>query len=478
MFSRTLLSRCLLPAAVVLAVFSARSTQAQRLEDGQVQFETKARATRALRLDLFGGKVTVDPKDKTHQEAVEMAAKEVVYPLYWQTNAKTDLPDPGKMNMMVEQFETRLLQLLRVRGDTSQLQQMFCRQVIDRAQEVIQAGKPIAGVNAARILAKIPERAMERGTPQKEKDWVAQVLPRLGEGNAEHLAGVLLTLLENPKTNDGIKYYVLRGLSSLLALPKQSPALLKKETEEKAIRAAIAMVEKKTVFPQRVARGEVEGYKVLRREAVRVVAQVGVPVLGDKDRPALVLARVAGNDESIQPPPRLDERIEAAIGLARMGALAAKYPDFQPDYAMFQIAQAVLEFGLQAAKNLADSKGPPTRSRPWKIDAARLGEAVEMMKGDVKNTYVQQVADQCLLVLNAIENGGQGGANNLGDWLAKNSVPAKTLFKSVPDSAVNPAGEKPAEKAAEKPAEKPTEKAAEKPAEKAKGKGKDKPKDK
>jgi hypothetical protein len=474
MFSRTLLSRCLLPAALVLAVFSAREVRAQRLEDGEVQFKDKSRATRLLRVDLFAGKATVDPKDKTHQEAVEMAAKEIVYPLYWQTLGGSALPEPGKMNMLVEQFETRLLQMSRIRGDSTQLQQMFCRQVIDRAQEVIKAGKPIAGVNAARILAKIPERTTAKNTLQKEKEWVTQVLPRLADGNAEHLAGVFLTLLENPKTNDGIKYYVLRGLTSLLALPKQSPPLLKKETEEKAIHLAIALVEKKVTFPQRVARGEVEGYKVLRREAVKLVAQARVPVLDNKDRPALVLARVAGNDESIQPSPRLDERIEAVIGLARMGAVATKYPDFEPDYAMFQIAQAVLEFGLQADKNLSDSKGTPTRSRPWKIDAARLGEAVEMLKADVKNPYVQQIADRCMLVLNPIENGGQGSANDLGDWIAGNPVQVKTLFKSAPDTAIRPATDKPAEKSAEKPAGKPAEKAKEK----GKDKGKAKPKDK
>ena len=51
----------------------------------------------------------------TIEMSVEMAAKEVVYPLYWQTIQKSELPEPGKMNMYVEQFETRLLQLIAIR---------------------------------------------------------------------------------------------------------------------------------------------------------------------------------------------------------------------------------------------------------------------------------------------------------------------------------------------------------------------------
>ena len=248
------------------------------------------------------------------------------------------------------EFESRLSQMTKYKSSTEVFQQMFCRQVAERMQEVILRGKPIAGISAARMLAAIPERRQERGSLQTEKVWADEVQPRLAEGNAEYMAEVMLSLVDNPKVNDGVRYYMLRGLASLLALPRPTQPLLKKETEEKILPSAMKLVEKKGVFPKATPRGEVEGFKILRREAIKVVAQYRTPIVG-KERPALILARVAGNDQGIVPAPRLDERIEAAIGLARMTAGAAKFPDFQPDYAMFQIASCVGEFGNQADRN-------------------------------------------------------------------------------------------------------------------------------
>ncbi|MFM7152015.1 MAG: hypothetical protein ACKO23_19480, partial [Gemmataceae bacterium] len=61
------------------------SAFAQRLDDGQVAFEEKARLSRILRQQLFKGEVQADPKDKAHLEAIEYAAKEVTYPLVWKS---------------------------------------------------------------------------------------------------------------------------------------------------------------------------------------------------------------------------------------------------------------------------------------------------------------------------------------------------------------------------------------------------------
>src|ERR1700722_11017864 len=127
----------------------------------------------------------------------------------------------------------------KAKANTSQMQQLYCRQVIERAQEVIVSSKPIAGINAARILSKITERIQERGAPQSDKSWLDDVQPRLAEGNSDYLDGVLLSLLDSSKLSDGVRYYVLRSLSSLLALQKLANDLLKKETVEKSIRAAM-----------------------------------------------------------------------------------------------------------------------------------------------------------------------------------------------------------------------------------------------
>ena len=232
-----------------------------------------------------------------------MAAKEVVYPLYWDTVGPP--PARGKLDKQVVDFESRLAQMTKFKAATEAFQQMYCRQVARAPQEVILRGKPIAGINAARMMAAIPERRLERGVLQGVQAWADEVQPRLADGNAEYMAGLFLSLLGDPKVNDGVKYYALRGLGSLVGLPKQTPPLLKQETEEKAIQTATRLVEKKTRFPKATPRGEVEGYKILRREAVKVLAQCRTPIVG-KERPALILAKVAGNDQGIVPSPRLD----------------------------------------------------------------------------------------------------------------------------------------------------------------------------
>jgi hypothetical protein len=437
---------------VALAVFSlsVAEARAQRLEDGERELTKKSKPLRSLINQLLKGEVIANPNDTDHKDAAQYAAKEIVYPLHWESSVT---PPPGKMENQVTAFFSRLNQLSnpRVRVITGNFARMYSRNVIDCAQEVIQRGKPLAAINAARMLSRIPERPVVRGAPQSEKDWTEEVLPRLAEGNAEHYATVLIGILEGKKTNDAVKYWVLRGLKDLLALPAQTPALLKPDTHDKAIKAAMNLVEKKVHFTKAAPRGEVMGYCVLRREAVKVVAQARVAVLaGGQDRPALTLLRVVARDASIVPPPRLDERMEATIGLA---SVRTKDKDYQPDYAAEYIARFVLDFCTAADENSEARK--LERQHPWKIHAARLIEALEPFKAEVKDGYVSKAVDACLPPLRDVEKGGKTSKENLANWPDNNKPAAQTLFRGVPESAVKMgAVEKPEKKEPEKKPEK------------------------
>lgn len=434
-----MLSRLLLTLLLVAALHAP--ARAQRLGDGEVAFDKKANLSNAIRKQLFKGQLKANPQNKNHVEAIEVGAKEAIYPLFWKTAGR---PTPGEINGLVERFDKDMTGLSHpsARGTTAETQQLFCKHAIDAAAEVLQndAAKPIATVNAARVLSLIPQRRALRDVLHTEKEWADDVLPRLAEGNGDHLATVCVQVLEDARTNDGTRYYLLRTLASLLGLPPQPTPLVKKETAEKAFAAATKVVEKQTPFPKATPKQEVEGYKMLRLQAVAVLAQARVPVVG-KDKVALTLARVAGNDESIVPSPRHEERVEAAIGLARMGPAAAKFPDFQPDYAAVQIARAIASFGGQANANL-ESKAAQ-RLAPWPVEAARLYEAVEGFKLAVKNPFVQSVTDQCLkLVLARIERRTAADPGALTDWLGLNPPGmASSLFKSDPKSTIKPAPE-------------------------------------
>ncbi len=432
----------------------------QRLSDGSVALEKKAILTNSLRRQLIKAEIKADPKDQGHVEAIGIAAKEMIYPLAWMTTSGR--PPAGKVNAQVTQFDSAMLTLSspKYRENTQETQQIFIRQAIAAAQEVMQSesSKPIASMNAARLLSRIPVRRVERGEIlESEKDWLEAVLPRLAEGNGELLANTCLQELENPRANDGTRYYLLQTLASLLAIPPQQTPLLKPETVEKALLIATQLVEQPVPFPKATPRQEVEGYKKLRLQGVLVLAQARAPIVG-KQRVALTLAKVAGNDARIEPAPRYEERLEAAIGLARMGRVAAKFPEFQTDYAAYLIAQAAAAFGEEANANREARE--QERLAPWAVQAARFLEAVEGLKFHVKTPYVQQVCDQTVkLVLANVERKNSSDYGGLNDWLGLNPPPANTLFRGDAASAIQTTREPPAKDEETEPKKTPPTKA-------------------
>ena len=412
----------------------------QRPEDGEIEFEKKIRASRVMREQLRKGEVSANPKEKEQVEAINHTARMIVYPLYWRTVDKAEVT---KVNVVVDEFATKLADLQRFRPNTNAFIPLLCKEVIARCVEVIQhtSAKPITGINAARILATIPQRRMDRGALQSEKTWVEETQPRLTDGNAEVLAEACLTLLADAKMTDGHRYWLYRCLASLLSLPAQTPPLLKAETVDKILVKALDQIDKKVVFPKATPRQEVEGYKMLRQQAIIVLASARRPTVGEKGRPILVLARIAGGDTDLAPPPRLSERIEAAIGLAHMGAASAKLADIQMDYAMGAIVSTVVEFGRQGNDNLA--LPAIKRLRPWKVDAARLSEAIDELKANVKAPpYVQEAIKECQSkVLNDLERNNPSKFNELADWPTRPT--SKSLFKSDPTTTIKGAAAAP-----------------------------------
>jgi hypothetical protein len=436
---------CCLSLGLVAAV--ASPVAAQKLEDGRNRFELmpEIKATRELRKELRTGRIPYDAKDKDHKTAVAIMAAEAVYPLFWDG---VESFKSGKLNRTVEDWTGTLgyLSSKNYREKTTGLQQALVREVTDRCAEVIKKSpKPVISVNAAMLLARIPERAVERGALQTREEWADDVAPRLADGNGDHLVTTCVDLLnaeqakdgKKDRPNDGVRYYLFRSLSGALSVPLKKEAI-KKETEEKAVQTALDFLAKAPKPGKTAPREEVEGFKVLRREAVKVVAASRSADLGEKGRPALVLARIAAADASVSPPPRTDEQLEAACGLARMiGEAAARSPSLQTDYAAWCVLLAVYDFAVDANKDVEKSKALERR-RPWVVEAARFLEAVERMAGDGKTTppYVSSVLRQCSEALSAIQGGKGAGAAELGQWEKDNRPSAKSLYKDVEDSVV------------------------------------------
>ena len=142
-------SRLSLLALLLLTVVAFGPAPAQRLKDGEVAFTNKARRTRALRNDLVKGATQADPTNKEHLEAAELEAKESIYPLAWVTQAGR--PRDGDIDrIVIRQFDSALSQMTKSRANTQVMQHLFTRYAIGAILEVIQEGRPIAAVNAAR----------------------------------------------------------------------------------------------------------------------------------------------------------------------------------------------------------------------------------------------------------------------------------------------------------------------------------------
>ena len=179
----------------------------------------------------------------------------------------------------------------------------------------------------------------------------------------------------------------------------------------------------------------------------RALAQGPYPTLADKSRPALLLLKVAARD-GIVPEPRLDERVEAAIGVAH--ARPDLDADYQPDYAAHQLGLFAADFAVHFAQWKQDSL--TDASVPWKVDAGRLIEALEQMKTQAKSAYVGKVVDEAVKLLLNIERGADANPFDLQQALQTEPSPSPELYKGDAASIVKPANRKEAV-----PAEKPAE---------------------
>jgi hypothetical protein len=358
-------------------------------------------------------------------DIVDAAVQYLVYRLTW----KELQTQPGGITRLMVDIDSALQDFIahaKKGARNEEVRKKFNEQMVARLKEVLGNPLLIARVNAARALSMVAENGFE------------------------DVADALLEILQDSKQSDAVRYWAVHGLRELFRAAHQpEPVLMRnKEREEKSIQALIGVIEHKG--PAMGLPEEIEGARVYRREAVRALALTRYPALVDvkdkkvKARPALVLLRVLAEPGRLTPSPRLDEQVEAAIGLAKLQAKLS--PDYQPDYAAEHIARFIVKLAERYEKE--GKKG----MEPWKVHAARIGEALELMKIDAsKNAkdkeaakYVTEVVSRVAPVLTNIEKGTTANAASLSNWV--NSTPAKSamLFRGAADTAIKSA--EPAEK--------------------------------
>lgn len=394
-------------AVVATLTVELRRIRAQTLNEGWSVLERKYNeGPRGLATGFLKGS-RVDANDKNHFEAIDLHAKIYTYGVYLrklETQANAIAKD---FDSFVNEIDRDILKA-RDAQSMQTFQEIYRDRVRVHALEVIQFkdARPIHKIHNARVLAEVA---------------------RLGQ---RELADTLILVLKDKEQNDAVRYEMLKGMVTLIPL-------VQPQQQAKCAEALVEFLEQKKGPGEKATPEEIEGFRWLRREAVRALAKIRTPALNNnKVRPALVLARFAGNDVSIQPPPRIDERVEAALGLARMQA--PKDKQYQADYAAGQIAKCLGVLVQSAEAERAEKKD--TRTRPWRLLAALFKDALaDLKKNNDKNKYVVGIADRGTALLTQVLRGEQINNNEQTWWTSPDSdPPSKELFQGSADSVIKP----------------------------------------
>ena len=394
--------------------------------------------------EMIRGTRPFNPAVKEDEEAIARAARWFVYRINWtEFLEKSDgmgVPD------IVTEFETQLKLATDPKHKGNELfVERFFKELTARLKETIAANDKRVNVNSALMLALLTDKGFEDA------------------------ADALAVAAQAKDTNDGVRYYAYQGLGRLFARWKRTPPAAPSKKMPDYLQLLIAAVERKPTFNLSLAQiEEIDGFRMLRREAVKALAESRVPALADEKgvlglKPALVLLRVVNSDGLI-PEARIDEQIEAAIGIARMPDKSLE--SYQPDYAAYQVGNLV----VRAASRAIQPKNEYEAHAPWKVIGARLWDAMREMQNNAQGlkdekaaAYTGQVALKCAELLVDLEKGGKAEPGALLVWLQENTPLNNTLYKGVADARVNPP-KRPGEDTPAKP-EKPSkpEKPVEKP---------------
>jgi hypothetical protein len=389
--------------------------------------------------DLTKGKVSA----KENAEAVDVLAQWHTYRITWPEVQTTPGAISGNRGTLYE-LDMFLQEAVKNKPATGPFLEMFGAKAADDLREVFKDDKLIARVNGAIIME------------------------HLANAGIEEIADLAVDALKDKDQNIAVKYWVAKALGDLFEKAGQSNSSVfqskaGKVREASCIAALGEFINQKIPVSNDLPRDEKDGLRVPRREAIRALAFNRRPVLTDDqgavvDRPGLTLLRVM-RGAGLEPEPRLDEQVEAAVGVARLSPKT--FEGYQPDYAAYQLGQFVSAFALAT-----NTKSNQARTKePWKRHAARLMEALDGMKAETASSkdakYIAAVHAKCMPVLSEIERSKDGkadadAAGNLGQWLTDNPPPSNTLYKGDADSSIKEgeaeAPKKPVDK--DKPADK------------------------
>jgi hypothetical protein len=249
----------------------------------------------------------------------------------------------------------------------------------------------------------------------------AVMLQTMAKLRTDSVNAYLIELVKGGSTtHDAVRLYALKALKESLPITMQQGEfvldLIDKGQNDKRLGDA-RMVDALSAFieqPVKVAGLTAEEFaavRYLRREAIIALANAGSPAvlavpkkLGKKDAPdgavAPTLLKVLAGD--VQPPPSLQEKIEAAIGLCLMKH--PNMPEYDPSVAAYLIGKTVVDFMDDYNKDLANiaavGAGRKLPMIAYRTEAKRLSDGVNEFAKNANNksaTELKNLAQPILL---------------------------------------------------------------------------------
>jgi len=341
---------------------------------------------------------------QTQLAEVGKGARSVVYPL----TEHARHGKPGQMRAAVNECEYLMKQIVySPETKNAPLQQAFAGQMLEALTAVLKPKEQhaITRVNATMVLARLAELS-----------------------GAEETANLAVQIIDSPDQVDGARYWAFRALKNLFSHARKPVNAARRE---KAVEALVKFIERPNKMSKEPPIEELDGLRMVRREAIRALAAIHDPGVANKKgaEAAWTLVRILRKDKDVSPEPRLDEQVEAAIGLC--GLRPDPKGEYQPAFAVYHVGAFVRDF-LNAARASSYSA-----REPWKIHAVRLEEALKGL-ADAKDETIKKVVPAAVAVL----RGAQAKSNTVSvdalDKLLQELKPPSSIYKNNPKAVVNP----------------------------------------
>lgn len=405
--------------------------------------ELKKAAETNLRLftDLSGGKAPFDVKNKAQVDAVNSIARYQVFSIAHPPSQVNKIDQGPDMMRRIKDAEDYMKGILQPQSDknrvnTQGLVEVYFSSLANNAATVAKSDAPIARVNAIRVLSLVGVALSTRDDQSLKGIVEAPLMIKTGDLLLDRLTPILAK-----SGDDATKIWAIHAIKDALRsnqiLREGRPAKsLNQAKEAEALKLVSQVITSPPSYITGSSKGgaDVEGYKIMRREAIRALANSSSPILPGDFRPAQILGTCL-LETGLNPEPRIDEQVEAAAGLMRATPLDKNDTDYVPEYSIYWMGRFLQTF----SREYVEKKSNPL---PWKTQAARLSESIENFRLRFpKSKYVQELAAIYLDFLGGIEKGAGEPKPliNIEDKLNAlegNPATPKRFFRSKADSAL------------------------------------------